>query len=695
MINLFLILFILLLPESISAQVDSLTLRLKSQKQVSIMTYHSTAGEKLSEPFKVIVEDIANRPIENVPVLFELISHPEQEKGTLIEPIIAFSDSNGRAQTNIVLGKTSGTYTFSASIKDNKTESSNIYLNVIARDQKWGLLIISRIAGGLALFLFGIHLLSRGLKKYAGNKMRFILEKATNNRFVALGVGTFVSMIIQSSSATTVMLISFVKANLMSFSQTLAIILGAAIGTTFTLQLIAFKITDYAMLIIGIGFAIYFFPKSKKLKYIGEVIFGFGILFYGMYIMSSAMMPLRTFTAFTDIMVHLEYPILGILVGTFFSALIQSSAAFLGIVLVLSTQGLVTLEAAIPLILGANMGTSITTIVSSLNSNRDAKRVAIAHTVFRVVAVLLFFWWIPTFVELVKYVSPTDLSSGSDEFLPRQIANAHTIFNVLFAIAFLPFLNHLANLIYRIYPDKEMLAISPYHTKFLEPSLVSTPALALSLAKAEVLDFALKVKYMTEIMILPFFDDKPNVLDDIKEIENEVDYQQRETALYLTKISQQDLGQEAAEESFQILQCSAEFEFIADLISQRLRMLAKKRIKYNLTFSVDGKTELKKFHLQTVKQLARAINVFKDTNYESSRKLEIKYQKYKASEQDLRRAHFDRLRQDIPEAIQTNEMHMELIDLFLRINRHATTIGRIMLGQVELEEEENENDDPR
>ncbi|MDZ7764443.1 MAG: PhoU domain-containing protein [Melioribacteraceae bacterium] len=207
------------------------------------------------------------------------------------------------------------------------------------------------------------------------------------------------------------------------------------------------------------------------------------------------------------------------------------------------------------------------------------------------------------------------------------------------------------------------------------------------MAKAEVLNFAEKVKLMTEKIIIPFFEDKPEILKEIKELENEVDFLQFKTAKYLTRISQQDVQEEIAEESFQILQCSAEFEFIADLISSRLRTLAKKRIKYNLRFSPEGQTELAKVHLRSVKQVARAIEVFKDTSFERGKKLERKYQKYKAGELDLKRSHFERLRQDIPESIQTNELHLELIDLFLRINRHAAIVGRIMMGEVESEEE--------
>ena len=691
----YLFIVVLMFNLNVSAQIDSLELHLKS---AIINNYaenlFSTAGDTLDEPFKISVVNSKNKPVSGIPIIFEIVSHPENEHGTKIHNDLVYTDSTGYAETNVTLGKKSGSYIFSARIKGyhNHDEAAPIYFTVQARESNWVFILVSGVVGGLGLFIFGMFMLSNGLKKTAGNKMRTILSKMTNNRIVAVGIGTLVTMITQSSSATTVMLVSFVQAKLMTFTQTLGIILGAAIGTTITLQLIAFKITDFALFIIGIGFVLYFFTSSKKIKNVGESILGFGILFFGMYIMSNAMSPLRTYKPFIDILLVLENPLLGILVGTLLTALIQSSAAFLGIVLILSTQGLITLEAAIPLIFGANIGTSITAILASIKGSRDAKRVAFAHTFFKVLAVAIFFWFIPSFSDFVKTISPA--INGADingTVIPRQIANAHTIFNVLFTIIFLPFLTPIAKVINKILPDKPEVIISPYKTRFLEDSLISTPALALNLAKAEVLDFAEKVKLMTEKIIIPFFQDKPEILDEIKELEKEVDFLQKQTANYLTKISQQEIDKEIAEESFQILQCSAEFEMIADLISSRLRTLAKKRIEYNLRFSQDGQAELTKFHLRTVKQVARAIEVFKDTKPERGRKLERKYQKYKAGELDLKRSHFERLRQDIPEAVQTNELHLELIDLFLRINRHAATVGRIMMGEIEAEEENNDD----
>jgi len=272
-------------------------------------------------------------------------------------------------------------------------------LQIIAKDMMYNTIdwmpLIMTLLGGLSLFLYGMGKMSDGMKKAAGNRMRKILSALTNNRVIGLTVGAFVTMIIQSSSATTVMLVSFVQAELMTFVQSLGVILGADIGTTVTAQLIAFKLTDYALLMIAVGFGLTMFAKNESQKHIGEAILGFGILFFGMKLMSDAMRPLRSYQPFIDVLRGLENPIFGLLAGTIFTALIQSSSAFAGIIIVLAQQGVLTLEAGIPLIFGANIGTCITAGLASIGTTRNAKRVALAHVIFKIAGVLLFVFGFP------------------------------------------------------------------------------------------------------------------------------------------------------------------------------------------------------------------------------------------------------------------------------------------------------------
>ena len=413
--------------------------------------FHSTANSLLQNPLSVKVLYDGSQPIKGVPVYFSILSTPQKSKGTSLSQDTVFTNEDGIAESIVMIGSKKGDYEFSARINNYSGKNDIAYFKAYARESSWVFYLVSGLIGGLALFLFGMEMMSEGLKKTAGSKMRNILSTITNNRFIAVGVGAFITMIIQSSSATTVMLVSFVQAQLMTFAQSLGIILGASIGTTITAQLIAFKLTDYSLLIVGIGFTLVFISKSKKLKNIGEGILGFGILFLGMWLMSDSMYPLRTYEPFIDLLLKLENPILGILIGTIFTALIQSSSAFIGIVIVLGSQGLITLEAAIPLLLGSNFGTSITAGLASINSGREAKRVALAHSLFKVMGLILFAWWIPTFAELIRTFSPMEgvdiTSPGNFDAIPRQIANAHTFFNIILTIVLLPGITFAANLI--------------------------------------------------------------------------------------------------------------------------------------------------------------------------------------------------------------------------------------------------------
>ncbi len=673
-----------------TATIDSSKISIQNvyqndNEEFSTAVFYATVNEKVAKPLKVRVLYDSQKPVENFPVVFGIVSIPSKSQNTSFKTDTVFTDKNGYAENYVFLGSVDGDYEFSARIKLKTNKNDIVYFKAFARKSNWVFFLITGLLGGLALFLFGMEMMSEGMKKTAGGKLRVVLETLTNNRLIAVAVGTFVTMIIQSSSATTVMLVSFVQAQLMSFTQTLGIILGSGIGTTITAQLIAFKLTDYSLLVIGIGFLVLFLSKSKKLKNIGEGILGFGILFFGMYIMSDSMYPLRTYQPFIDLLLNLENLFLGIVVGTIFTALIQSSSAFTGILIVLGTQGLITLEAAIPLILGSNIGTSITAFLASINAKREAKRVAIAHTFFKLTGVLIFIWWIPYFAELVRSISPvgdenlTGLSYLAD-VVPRQIANAHTVFNVVLTFTLLPFTKLAATFIEWVLPDvPEVEKDSIYKTKYLEESLISTPALALNLAKAEIIRVANKVQKMVEQVLVPFLNNDREVIDRILEEEAEVNYLNIKTIQYLTEISQKSLQEERADEVFQMMHCLTELEQIGDVVSKRLVPLANKRMDLNLSFSAEGKLEIEDYHLRSMKQISRAIEVLKDVNLQDAKRMEKKYKKYRLMELELRRTHFDRLRDKVPETIETSQIHLELIDLLKRISSNATNIARIFL----------------
>ena len=366
----------------------------------------------------------------------------------------------------------------------------------------WKFMFIG-LAGGLALFLYGMNKMSAGMKHTAGNQMRSILASLTKNRVIALSVGAFVTMVIQSSSATTVMLVSFVQSGLMTFVQSLGVILGADIGTTITAQLIAFKLTDYALLMVAVGFALPMVSKTDNAKNIGEVILGFGILFFGMKLMSDAMEPLRTHPGFMEMMKGLENPFAGLVVGTIFTAIVQSSSASTGVVIVLAQQNLISLEAGIAVIFGANIGTCVTAGLACIGASREAKRVALSHVLFKIAGVLLFIFWIPQFAELIQTISEQFGSQTA-----RQIANAHTLFNVSMALCFLPFTNVFGTLILKILPDKKIdIGIIPA-TWHLDEGMIETPAIAIDLARTEISRVAKLLGRMMRAIIIPFMSDE-------------------------------------------------------------------------------------------------------------------------------------------------------------------------------------------
>mgnify|MGYP000586678891 FL=1 len=555
---------------------------------------------------------------------------------------------------------------------------------------QWGFLTMG-LFGGLSLFLYGMAKMSDGLKKAAGNQMRKILATLTKNRVVALFVGAFVTMVIQSSSATTVMLVSFVQAQLMTYVQSIGIILGANIGTTITAQLVAFKLTDYALLMITVGFALTVFSKKESIKHIGEAILGFGILFFGMKLMSDAMKPLREFQPFIDLMKGLENPLLGILIGAAFTALVQSSSAFTGIVIVLAQQGLLTLEAGIPMILGANIGTCVTAGLASIGTIREAKRVALAHVLFNIGGVMIFVWLIPPLAELVRSLSSVSDLSGMEKLAaetPRQIANAHTIFNVSVGLIFLPFTTLLAKQVYRILPEVEQVKGIDPATWHLDDSQISHPAFAIELAQPEISRMSKIIARMLRAIIHPFTTDDPGkdeiypqltIHEGIDMREEKIDFLDEKVVDYLVKIGRQELSNQQMSEVYAMISIANDLENIGDIIHRNMVPLATKRLQLKSDFSKEGKKELIAFHVKVSKQMSRLRDALGEMDPAMSKKILRKEEKYEILESDFRKQHVMRLHEEKGESRETHEVHVEFMDLLKQIGVHLTNIAKTIM----------------
>ena len=555
---------------------------------------------------------------------------------------------------------------------------------------QWGFLTMG-LFGGLSLFLYGMAKMSDGLKKAAGNQMRKILATLTKNRVVALFVGAFVTMVIQSSSATTVMLVSFVQAQLMTYVQSIGIILGANIGTTITAQLVAFKLTDYALLMITVGFALTVFSKKESIKHLGEAILGFGILFFGMKLMSDAMKPLREFQPFIDLMKGLENPLLGILIGAAFTALVQSSSAFTGIVIVLAQQGLLTLEAGIPMILGANIGTCVTAGLASIGTIREAKRVALAHVLFNIGGVMIFVWLIPPLAELVRSLSSVSDLSGMEKLAaetPRQIANAHTIFNVSVGLIFLPFTTLLAKQVYRILPEVEQVKGIDPATWHLDDSQISHPAFAIELAQTEISRMSKIIARMLRAIIHPFTTDDPGkdeiypqltIHEGIDMREEKIDFLDEKVVDYLVKIGRQELSNQQMSEVYAMISIANDLENIGDIIHRNMVPLAAKRLQLKSDFSKEGKKELIAFHVKVSKQMSRLRDALGEMDPAMSKKILRKEEKYEILESDFRKQHVMRLHEEKGESLETHEVHVEFMDLLKQIGVHLANIAKTIM----------------
>lgn len=543
------------------------------------------------------------------------------------------------------------------------------------------------LLGGLGMFLYGMEMMSDGMKMTAGNSMRRILEKLTSNRFIAVFVGAFVTMVIQSSSATTVMLVSFVNSGLLSFTQALGVVLGSNIGSTVTAQIVAFKVTDYALLLIAAGSVMTLFSKKETAKHLGFVILGFGLLFYGMKVMSDTMKPLRTDPTFNTILTSFENPFLGIIAGAIFTALVQSSSATTGIVITLASGGSISLEAGIPLILGANIGTCITALLAGLNATRDAKRVAIGHVVFNVVGVLLFCFWVPYFADLMAQTSDS---------IPRQIANAHTIFNIIATLIFIPVTALVAKTIVRFFPDKEERRnIEQPAILNLDEKVLNQPGAAINNALAEIRGVVGLMERVVGSLVRPFVGDEDHV--DVENPEQElkiglhqrldkIDYINEHITDYLLKTSRGDLNQNQTEEVFALVSTVNYINLISNSVKRHFDNLVGKKEGLEESFSDAGQLEIVKYHTKLVKQIKRLNKFFIKFDRTKAEKIMVKGEKYKDLEEKYRLEHFKRMSGNVAESVATHQLHIELMDMLKQIN---TFIELIASALLEIHEETN------
>ena len=554
-------------------------------------------------------------------------------------------------------------------------------LSLVGKEIPWGIMGM-RLFGGLALFLFGMDQMSEALKAVAGNRMKEFLGNLTNNRVTGLLTGAGITAVIQSSSVTTVMLVGFVTAGLMSLSQAIGVILGADIGTTITAQIVAFPVKKYALLLVTTGFVMLFVGRKEKIKHYGTLIMGLGLIFFGLAIMSDAMKPLRSYQPFIQLMQGVANPLVGILVATLFTALIQSSSATMGVVIVLAQQGLITLEGGIALALGANIGTCATAGLASIGKPREAVRVAVAHVTFKIVGVALIFFFIPHLAEFCRWISPAYPELTGIEKLaketPRQVANAHTMFNVGIAFLFLPVTPLFARFCEWVVPDKpeegDVLPVD-FKPRYLDETLISTPPLALGRCRLEIGRLGERVVDMFSKVLPAVLTGSKENLQEIVEMDDEVDAMHGHIVLFLGKLSRTKLSDEQAEELMYLLQTADRFENIGDIMENNMVRVGTKRIDENINISKSTMKIINIYHRQVARALLDTVKIVVNEDVDAIKRVRGTKGKIASLALETAEHGIERLTADAPNRLKTYTRERETIDHIDRIYRLCRRIA--------------------
>lgn len=534
--------------------------------------------------------------------------------------------------------------------------------------QYWEL--VTKLLGGLGLFLFGMQLMASGMQKAAGDRLRRILDVLTAKPLIAVVTGVIVTVLVQSSSTTTVMVVGFVNAGLMTLQQAVGTIFGANIGTTVTMFLVSLKINVIMFPAIGLGASLNFFGKRRTYKYIGQAILGFGILFLGMTTMSESMKPLRELPFFLNLMASFGHrPLFGVLIGTVFTALIQSSSAATGVIVALTNQNLLTLPAAVALILGSNIGTCITALLASIGASLSARRAAVAHLVFNVVGVVIAYLLFRPFTNLVMETAAT---------VTRQAAHAHIMFNVGNTLLMLPFFHYFVRFITHLVPGEDVaMEMGP---KFLDKRILKTPAIAIGGARQECLRMANLSREMVGDAIQVLVKEDRKLMQHVLQKEELVDSLEKEIVIYLAELAQHSLTIEQSQEVSALMHIANDLERIGDH-AQNMVHLAEIKMEEGLVFSQMASDELMGMYEKVDEMLSRVIEAYRKEDQAIAREVVEQDDVVDHMERTLRKSHITRINEKLcfpPSGV----IFLDVLSNLERIADHATNFAQAILGEV-------------
>jgi phosphate:Na+ symporter len=549
--------------------------------------------------------------------------------------------------------------------------------------------MVFKTVGGLGLFLFGMGLMSDGLKKVAGQKIRKLLESLTRQPVVAVLVGALTTCLIQSSSATTVMTVGFVNAGLLTLRQALCVVLGANIGTTFTAWLVSglgvFKITAYALPAVAIGFLVQTLAKTQQRRSIGQVILGFGLLFVGIAFMKDAFAPLRDSVRVQEALIWLgQNPILAVLAGAVLTMLLQSSSATIAMIQMLAFNGAfgtdwnVALAVVIPFILGDNIGTTITAEIAALQTSRNAKRVARGHTIFNVLGVcyILPLAWSGIFIKIVLWATPTELSQTT---IMLHMAVAHSLFNVFNTVLFLPIIKWLEVLVLKLIPVREDEA--GQKPVVLEERLLNTPVIALEQAKREIIRMARDAQRAVAQATAGLANDDVKSIQKARQTEDIIDEFQFHITSYLVLLSQRQLGDEVSIELPVLLHMVNDLERVGDH-AVNIAEIAERKVEHKVSFSDNARRESKEMVDEVQQMFNGIITALKDNDVQAAHTALASERNLNRMQVSLRRSHVQRMTDGVC-AAQSGLIFIDLVDNLEKIGDHLTNIAQSVIGGVQ------------
>lgn len=541
--------------------------------------------------------------------------------------------------------------------------------------------------GGLAFFLFGIRYLSEGLQSVAGEKLRIFLEKGTKTPVRGVFSGLIVTAIIQSSSATTVLTVGLVNSGLLTLRQAIGIIMGANIGTTVTAYIIGFKLEAYALPIAALGAILLFFTKNKKLNNFGQVIFGLGVLFYGMEVMGTGLKPLREVPMFINAMTNIDdNALLGVLVGAIFTGIVQSSSATIGILQELANQGAVTYSQAVPILFGDNIGTTITALLAGIGTSITARRAALTHSLFNLLGtcIALPLFVLGIFPEIVKFVTdniyvllPGFEGSWETLNIKMQIAQTHGVFNISNTIFQLPFVGLLATIVTRLIPGEDLiLETGP---KYLEPRLLANPKVALGLAEREVMRMGGLAKDSLESSVAYFFTGAVEEAKKQENLEKIINNLHRKIPDYVVKISESKLSEEESNKAYTYIQTVNDIERVGDHC-ENIVELTQLREERGIKFSVEATTDMQRMVDKTIETYKLSLSSLEKFDHEEAHQVVRNDDEIDEMEKQFRKAHINRLNEGVCNG-EAGAIYIDILSNLERIGDHSVNIAQYVLGE--------------